>query len=1121
MSLRIIYGKSGTGKSTYIFNEIAKKIKENKKIYIITPEQYSFTAEKKLLSTVKEKAVINAEVLTFNRMAYRVLNEVGGASKTHLTECGRAMLIYSILMKEKKNLKFLGKSEENTELLMTTLTEFKKHNIRAEMLNEIVPQTKDEYLKNKLKDIQTIYENYEANIQGKYIDENDVLTLLSEKIDKTHEFDDALIYIDEFVGFTPQEYKIIEKLLKVTTEITVTICTDNLDKNTNKDTDLYYTNKITAQKLIETANTSGTKIEDAINLENLYRYKKPELKHIEENIYAPFYSSYNEKVENVNLFLANNYYSEIENVAINILKLVKEEGFRYKDISIITKNIDTYSSIAKAIFDKYEIPVFIDEKKDLNQNILVKYLIALLEIFTKNWSFEAVMNYIKIGLCDIDSEDIFILENYGIKWGISGNKWYMKEDWAFGEIKDKALVDRINELRRTIVNPIIKFKESISKEKSVENISAAIYNFLIENRVDKKLEEKMKYLAQIGNIDLANEYKASWDIVIKILDEIVLVFKEEKMSFDKYMQILKIGIKNSSLGKIPVSADQVIMGDIDRSRSHKVRAVFIIGINDGVFPSKNNSEGFLNDKDREKLHEDGIELAKTTLDRLYEDKFNIYKAFTTSEERLYLSYASSDNDGKSLRPSMIITRIKKMFPEILEKSDIIERKSEITNEIATFEELINKLRDLANGEQIEDIWFEIYNYYANSNEWKARLKRSLEGLNYSNLAEKISNQNIKNLYGSKLNTSVSKLERYRSCPFSFHLQYGLNLKPRDELKIKTLDTGTFMHDTIDEFFNVVRDQGKKVKELEEDEANSIIEQIIDNKLQLNKNYIFNSTAKYKLLVVRLKRVVKKSIKYIIQTLTKGEFDVMANELEFKADSKYKPILLDLEDGRKVEITGKIDRIDVAQNEDGKYIRIVDYKSSVKSIDLNSVMAGLQLQLLTYLDAAVKIEDMLPAGVLYFNLIDPIVKSNRRLTDDEIEEEIRKNFKMNGLILADVKAVRLMDRDLNKGASKVVPAYIDASGNLSPSRSNAITKQQFENLQKHIHKIIKEISEEIMQGNIDIKPYYKNKKTPCEYCEFKPICNFKNGFCNNKYNYIAERDKLEIMNELEGLFKPEL
>ena len=1114
MSLRIIYGKSGTGKSTYIFNEIAEKIKENKKIYIITPEQYSFTAEKKLLNTIKEKAIINAEVLTFGRMAYRVLNEVGGVSKTHLTECGRAMLIYSILMKEKRNLKFLGKSDENTELLLTTLTEFKKHNINNEILAEMIVNTKEEYLKSKLKDVHTVFESYEAIIQGKYIDENDVLTLLSEKIEKTHEFDDSLIYIDEFVGFTPQEYSIIEKLFKIANQVTVTVCTDSLNQTDNKDMDLYYTNKITAQKLIDLAKLNNIKTEKNIKLENLYRFKSQELIHLEENIYAPFYSCYKDNVTNINLFLANNYYSEIENVAINILKLVKEENLRYKDISIITKNTDTYSSIAKAIFNKYQIPVFIDEKRELSQNILVKYLIALLEIFTKNWTFETVMNYIKIGLCDIDAEDIFILENYAIKWGINGNKWYSNENWSFGEVKDQAQLDKINMLRRKIVNPILKFRENINKDKNVENISSSIYNFLIENEIDKKLQEKMKLLLQDGNIDLSNEYKASWDIVIKILDEIVLVFKDEKMSFDKYIQILKIGIKNSSLGKIPVSADQVIMGDIDRSRSHKVKAVFIIGINDGVFPSKNNAEGFFNDKDREKLQSDGIEMAKTTLDRLYEDKFNIYKAFTTAEEKVFLSYASSDNEGKSLRQSMIITRVKKMFPNLKEDSDVIQRKSEITNEIATFDELINKLRDLSNGEQIEDIWYEIYNYYANNKEWKERLESSLKGLNYTNLAQKINNYNIKNLYGEKLNTSVSKLERYRSCPFSFHLQYGLNIKERDELKVKSLDTGTFMHDTIDEFFNSVLEQGKRVKELEEDEVNEIIDQIIDNKLMLNKNYIFSSSAKYKLLAIRLKRVVKKSMKYILQTLTKGEFDVMANELEFKDNSKYKPILLELDDGRKVELTGKIDRIDIAQNEDGKYIRIIDYKSSVKSIDLNSVMAGLQIQLLTYLDAVVKIEDMLPAGVLYFNLIDPIVKASKRLTDDEIEEEIRKNFKMNGLILADVKTVKLMDRDLNKGASKVVPAYIDSSGSLSASRSNAITRKQFDNLQKYMYKLIKDISSEIMNGNIDIKPYYKNKKTPCEFCAYKSICNFKNGFCNNKYNYIPEKDKQEILNEIE-------
>ena len=1114
MSLKIIYGKSGSGKSTYIFNEIAEKIKEGmSKIYIITPEQFSFTAEKKLLDSIESVSVLTAEVLTFNRMAYRVLQETGSASLSNLSSSGKSMLIYNILLEKKDNLKFIGKSSDNIDLIGTQITEFKKHGITPDTLKSVIDNTEDRYLKSKLNDMFCVYEKYAEEISSKYIDENDNLTLLAQRLDLIHDFDDSIIYIDEFVGFTHQEYEIIKKLLKVAKEVNITVCTDDINVSQNKDTDIFYSNKMTLDKLFYIAKSQNIQIEKSVFLNEIHRFKNDELNHLEENIYAFPYKKYNKDIQNIQLFLAKNQYSEIEDVAKKIVKLIRNNGYRYKDISVITKDLDGYSNLCKAIFAKYDIPVFIDEKKDLSQNVLVQYILSFINVFSKNWSANSVLEYLKTDLInEIDEFDIWKLENYVLKWGIKGSKWYNGE-WIFHDETEEE-IEKILHIREKIITPLLNLKKDLVKKKDVKSITQKLYEFLIENKINTNIEKKLIELENIGEVEKAKEYETSYKIIMDVMDDLVSVLGDEKVTFEKYADILKIGLGNSGLGKIPGTQDEVTVGDVDRSRSHKVKAVFIIGLNDGMFPNVNKNEGFFNDKDRELLKQKGAELAKGTLEKLYDDNFNIYKAFSTAEEKLFLSYSSSDIEGKSLRPSILVNRVKKIFPKIEEQSDILEIQSEIITEMSTFEELLQKLSKFRDGEEIENKWFEIYNYYEQNEEWQEKLKNSIKALNYNIVPEKINEENIQKLYGDTLKTSVSRLEQYQSCPFSYYLKYGLNLSERQEFKVQLLDTGSFMHDVIDCFFDKLQQRNIKIKELEKESIDKLVDEIISEKLNLKKNYIFTSVPKYVVLANRLKKVIKKSMTYIVDSLKYSDFAVMGHEMEFKKGKEYPAIEITLENGKKVEVTGKIDRIDIAKTAEGNYIRIIDYKSSAKDINLNEVVAGLQIQLLTYLDAVCSIEDLIPAGALYFNLIDPSIKATKQLDDEKLEDEIRKQFKMKGLILADVDIVKKMDKTLETGNSNIIPAYINKDGNLA-NKSSTITRTQFENLQKYTNKIIKQISNEILTGNISVKPYYKLKqgKTPCEYCKYKSICNFNTGICPKEYNYIGNNSKDYIFEQI--------
>ena len=1028
------------------------------------------------------------------------------------------MLIYSILSNKKNNLKFLGKSENNIDMIMTQLTELKKHGVSLDNLETLKENIEDTYLESKLNDIYTVYSQFQEKIKNNYIDENDSLTILKEQLDSTNMFDNTEIYIDEFVGFTKQEYDIIEKLLEKAYKVTISITSDELYKTKDASNDIFYTNKETISKILKIAKANNIKIEEPVKREEIYRFKNKELNHIEENLYNFPYKKFNEDVANLKLFLANNQYSEVENIARTIVKLVRDEGYRYRDIAIITKNIDTYSNLCKAIFNEYNIPVYIDEKRDLSQNILVKYLISILDVFSKNWTYDSVINYIKSGFTNISQEDIYLLENYALEWNVRGSLWY-KQDWNFRDADEKGeeQIAHLNELRRNIVDPLVKLKNNLSGKKSAKQISENLYKFFIENKIDEILAEKINKLNEAQEVSISAEYETSWKIIMQVLDEIVLVFGDENITFETYMQILKTGLGESKLGTIPMAQDEVTVGDVDRSRSHKIKIVFIIGLNDGMFPGTTKAEGFLNDADRQKILEKGIELAKGTVDRIYEDNFNIYKAFTTAEEKMYLSYSSSDMEGKSLRQSILVSRTKKIFTKLQEESDIIQRKSEICTKQNTFEELLINLRDFRDGKEIDPIWFKIYNIFDNDTEWKPKLESAIKALSYTNVPEKITKENVEKMYGDVLKTSVSRLEQYSSCPFSYYLKYGLKLNEKETFNLEAVDTGTFMHDVIDSFFARLDEQEINIKQITDEEIEEIVTDIIQDKLNLNKNYIYTVSAKYKILAGRLKKVVTTSMKYIVQSIKQSEFEVFGHEIEFGGKGQYKPITVKTDDGKRVEIIGKIDRVDILKNPDGTYVRIIDYKSSIKNIDLNQVVSGLQLQLLTYLNETCKVEDFLPAGVLYFNLSNPSISSEKNMTDEEIENKIKQEFKMKGLILADVNIIRKMDTKIDEtGTSTIIPAGIKKDGEINNLKTSAISKEQFNYLQKYMNKLIKQISESILAGNIEVKPYYntKLKTTPCTYCKYRSICRFDENSATNKYNYISNLNKDAILEMLK-------
>ncbi|MCI9001052.1 MAG: hypothetical protein HFJ26_09345 [Clostridia bacterium] len=729
----------------------------------------------------------------------------GGLAKVELSKSGKAMLVSHLLQKQKKNLTFLSRSEENVELVIEQIKELKKHMVTNLMLQNIKNETQNPYLKAKLEDISVLYDAHGETIKSAYIDEEDVLTILANKLEESNMFQDTIIYIDEFSGFTKQEYEIIRKLLRKAKEVNITICTNTLEE-ANDLNDIFYTNKQTASKLIKIAKEEQVEISPPEPRKEQKRFQNEELYLLEKNMSGLETVKYEKETTNIELFLAQNLFSEIEQVAKTILHLVKEEDYRYRDISVITKNMEQYAGLITAIFARFHIPVFVDQKKDFSNNILVKYLLSVVEIFAKNWSYETVFHYLKTGFSPFTKEELFELENYCISYGIKGNKWY-KQEWKIA--KNGESLEKLNQMRQKVITPLLEFKNKLAKTKTARDISKALYEFLLQNEIDETLYKKAEELREDGRIELSNIYETSWDIVIGVMDELSMVLPEESLSFEEYTKLLKMGLVSSGLGTIPATIDQVMIADVERSRTHKVKAAFLIGMNDGVFPSNHKEEGFLNDQDREYLKGQGVELAKDTKEQLYEENFNIYKAFTIPEEKLLISYASSDNEGKTLRPSVLISKLKRIYPHMTQKSDMIEKISSITTKEATFYELLSNIRDFEDGKEIDEMWFSLYWFYREDSEYKKRLEEAMKGIVYQNKPPHISKQNIQDLYGNTLKTSISRLEQYKRCAFSFYLKYGLGLKENSLFEVKSIDTGNFMHEVIDEFFSQVL--RKKVK----------------------------------------------------------------------------------------------------------------------------------------------------------------------------------------------------------------------------------------------------------------------------------------------------------------------
>lgn len=1132
MGLRFVYGRAGTGKSYRCMQEIKEALREGGRspLVMIVPEQYTLQAEINLVSTVGSTGIIGAEIMSFRRMAYRVFDDVGGLTRRTIDSAGKAVLLCSIIEDKKDNLSIFSKTARQRGfigIVAGTISEFKRYGITPDSLGEIGGRLKDNgLLKQKLKELSEIYRAFEEALGDRYIDTDDHLTLLAEKLGRCSLFDGAEVWLDGFSGFTPQEYRVIGELLEKARRVSVCLCTDCIDGKTADDGGVFSPTARAVSRLTELAGERGVALEPPVFLEDRppHRFKESRaLAHLEREYFSFPCSVYKEKTDHISIFAAANIYSEVEDTARDIIRLCRDKGLRYRDIAVVARDPGAYNKLIGCVFDEYGIPCFVDGKKDILSNPLVQFILSALDVFIHNWSYQAVFSYLKTGLAGIPPEDIDILENYVLACGIRGSSWTGRGDWTFRigpafddqEMSDyeKKTLKRVNMTRERVTKPLLALRSGIKGKKRVREACTALYVFLCDMQVPERIRDRIDRLDKSGDLNLANEYRQIWNIVMQALDQMVETVGNVITDTTGFKRFLEAGLAEYRIGLIPPALDQVLVADAGRSKSHDIKALYVLGVNDGVFPALTADEGILCDKDREDLLTMGVELAQDTRTKALEEQYLIYSVLTTPAQHLRLSYPMADHRGGSLRPSVIISRIKRLFPVVTQYSNVTGRDTGrdgldlVSAPLPTFNLLISNVRKGIEGPDAGGIWRDIHRWYMKNPRWRDRYRAMLEGLYYTNQTGSIGSQRAGKLYGRPLYTSISRLERFASCPFSYFVQYGLRAKPRKEFRLTAPDMGTFMHSVIDRFSTGLEGKGITWRDLDREWCGREVSAIVDEMLKEYPEAVLGSSSRYRHLTSRLKRVMTRAVWTIAQHIKRSGFEPLGYELAFGGDGDLPPILLELPSGEKVYLTGRIDRADVMETDQGTYLRVVDYKSGSKDFCLSDLYYGLQIQLITYLVALLENKSgrfkqpVLPAGLLYFKIDDPIIIDEGGMSEEEIERAIMKKLRMNGLVLADVELIREMDREID-GSSLIIPARIN-KGDVLGSSSSAASAEKFGLLHRHIRTLLAKTAGEMLKGDVSIAPYKKKRFTPCSYCEYSAVCQFDTVFADNRYRVLGD------------------
>lgn len=1138
MSLRFCFGPSGSGKSHRIYEEIMQRAAEEpgRNFLIIVPDQFTMQTQKDLVMRSDRDGILNIDVLSFGRLSHRILEEVGTKEMPVLDDTGKSLVLQKVAADLKEQLPAMGSllhKQGYIHEVKSAISEFMQYGISTQDMDKLITSAqKRGALAMKLKDLKTLYRGFQDYIRDHFITTEETLDVLRRSLSKSKILKGSVVVFDGFTGFTPIQNRLIQELMRVCAEtiVTVTIGVGEDPYKMDGEQKLFHLSKKTVADLEKlAAEAEVERGEDLFVKGGPNRFAKaPALHYLEQNLFRYQYEPYAGEQQEIHMFEALSPREEVHQTALHIRHLIREQGMSYRDIAVVIGDLEGYASYVETEFGQLEIPCFLDRTRGIVLNLMIEYIKSALQLYIKDFSYDTVFHFLRSGMADISREEIDELENYVIRTGARGYRTYsrlftrrteeLQGNAEGSEQAEEKTMERLNRIRQQFMDAV-EILHMGSQEKAGDYVSH-LYDFLEQNQVQQKLLNYQQQFEKEGDLSRAREYAQIYRLVMDLLDQVYELLGEEEISRQEFADILEAGFGEITVGTIPQNVDRIVVGDMERTRLKQVKVLFFLGVNDGNIPKNASKGGIISDMDREFLIESGTEMAPSPRQQMYIQRLYLYLNMTKPSEQLYLSYAKVNSEGKGIRPSYLIDTVRKLFPAMsVEYPQNRSRLEQIEGRQEGARYLAEELREYVEGtlpeEERQDFYLMYRAYEADAAGRDLLTRAAFRRYRESGLSRIVARA----LYGQQLENSVSRLETYAACACRHFLQYGLSLQEREEFGFEASDMGTVYHAVLENFAGKLAESNLTWWDFTEDFAAKAVKESVEAYAATYGETVLYSSARNEYAITRMSRILTRTVLTLQKHLKQGSFQPDDYELSFRFAEDLDSIHVDLSEDEKMHLRGRIDRIDVSEDAEHVYVKVIDYKSGNRKFDLAALYYGLQLQLVVYMNAAMEMEsrkhpdkEIVPAALLYYHIDDPTIETPVELTDEQINEQILAKLRMNGVVNSDPEVVERLDRYM-QDKSVVIPVEKKKDGSFS-ARSGVLSREEMQLISSYVDAKIRSIGREILDGKIAANPYEKGNEEACTYCAYKKVCGFDGSIPGYEKRQLEDLDKQALMQRMQ-------
>ena len=1138
MSLRFCFGPSGSGKSHRIYEEIMQRAAEEpgRNFLIIVPDQFTMQTQKDLVMRSDRDGILNIDVLSFGRLSHRILEEVGTKEMPVLDDTGKSLVLQKVAADLKEQLPAMGSllhKQGYIHEVKSAISEFMQYGISTQDMDKLITSAqKRGALAMKLKDLKTLYRGFQDYIRDHFITTEETLDVLRRSLSKSKILKGSVVVFDGFTGFTPIQNRLIQELMRVCAEtiVTVTIGVGEDPYKMDGEQKLFHLSKKTVADLEKlAAEAEVERGEDLFVKGGPNRFAKaPALHYLEQNLFRYQYEPYAGEQQEIHMFEALSPREEVHQTALYIRHLIREQGMTYRDIAVVIGDLEGYASYVETEFGQLEIPCFLDRTRGIVLNPMIEYIKSALQLYIKDFSYDTVFHFLRSGMADISREEIDELENYVIRTGARGYRTYsrlftrrteeLQGNAEGSEQAEEKTMERLNRIRQQFMDAV-EILHMGSQEKAGDYVSH-LYDFLEQNQVQQKLLNYQQQFEKEGDLSRAREYAQIYRLVMDLLDQVYELLGEEEISRQEFADILEAGFGEITVGTIPQNVDRIVVGDMERTRLKQVKVLFFLGVNDGSIPKNASKGGIISDMDREFLIESGTEMAPSPRQQMYIQRLYLYLNMTKPSEQLYLSYAKVNSEGKGIRPSYLIDTVRKLFPQLaVEYPQNRSRLEQIEGRQEGARYLAEELREYVEGtlpeEERQDFYLMYRAYEADAAGRDLLTRAAFRRYRESGLSRIVARA----LYGQQLENSVSRLETYAACACRHFLQYGLSLQEREEFGFEASDMGTVYHAVLENFAGKLAESNLTWWDFTEDFAAKAVKESVEAYAATYGETVLYSSARNEYAITRMSRILTRTVLTLQKHLKQGSFQPDDYELSFRFAEDLDSIHVDLSEDEKMHLQGRIDRIDVSEDAEHVYVKVIDYKSGNRKFDLAALYYGLQLQLVVYMNAAMEMEsrkhpdkEIVPAALLYYHIDDPTIETPVELTDEQINEQILAKLRMNGVVNSDPEVVERLDRYM-QDKSVVIPVEKKKDGSFS-ARSGVLSREEMQLISSYVDAKIRSIGREILDGKIAANPYEKGNEEACTYCAYKKVCGFDGSIPGYEKRQLEDLDKQALMQRMQ-------